>query len=382
MVKYRIIDVKGPRGKGFDRHYPSGKIAHVAPFKRHLPPQLTKGDFKKLVEAEKARVIEKIQTEEKDWAHLSIEYPNLIGLTDEQVENFIKEDCDELYKETQWYPYVVMDFYNHPLIECILPVNINKENYNDFSDYIQKKYPNPQELKKLLHRKKLENYISKIKCYNKEDLEQISITAFNDLSNQIKNIKSPDPAPSLDYHTIYLTSPRGGLETLGTFAYANQLRKETIPFDLDKKLNYSSHEDMFYATSLPYGSIVEVRDIVYLDDICLSGEQQTKAYDTIQKNIESLKLDPKIKPRLHYVALVGSNKVIKDKEGRRVVIPEQETKREWNTVTIGELHDFEKDKKGIFNDVSAIVLPFSIPDGEPHFIARNLYKSIDKYRHL
>ena len=388
MVQYRTIDVKGHPRKSHPRKLKNGiiitvKKSKVKPFKRKLPPKMTKSDFKKLVEASELKEIEKIQVKEKDWAHLSTKYPNIIGITDEDIEDFIKQECNDLPKTNAWDSSLIGYLYNDPLIYSMLPEEMGDSwiSFDHFSEYIQKKYPNPYHLRIELRRKELENYLIKIKCYNKEDLEKVSIKAFDELSTQIKK-SVEDPAPSLYYHTIYLTSPRGGLESLGTFAYANNINKESIPFDLDKKVNLATYKEDLFATSLPYGYTKEVRDIVYVDDICMSGEQQTKAFDTIQKTIESLKLDPKIRPRLHYIALVGSDKVIQDVSGKRTVVPEGYPKKDWATVTIGELHNFDRNKKYDFDDVSAVVFPFTIPDGERHMIARRLYKSIDRYRHL
>lgn len=396
MVQYRVIDVKGHKRKAHKRKM-HGKIfpvkaANVNPSQRNLPPKLTESDFKKLVEAEELKEKEKIQIEEKDWAHLSIKYPNLIGLTDQQIEKFIDDEINDMHSSYDWTNDVLRSMYDNPFIDEFFPEpNGDKwfnKGYKEFSYYVQDKHYNGKSLMKNIRRKELEIYISKMKCYNKEDLEEISKKSYSNLHAEFDKIQNliakgqlpQQELPSLNYDTVYLTSPRGGLETLSTFAYANHISKEIIPFDLDIKSEYSR---TLATNSLPYGRKVEqVRDIIYIDDICMSGEQQTKAYDTLQDTLEKLKVDKNKKPRLHYLALVGSSKVIKEEKGRRVVVPEEETQREWTSVTIGDLHNFEKNKKGDYDDVSAIVFPYSIPDGTHHQIARNLYKTIDKYHHL
>lgn len=275
------------------------------------------------------------QIKEKDWAHLSANYPNLIGFTDEEVEKFI---------------------------EYMIKNKSSKEN----------------------ERKELEEYISKIRCYNKEDFRELSIKMYNEF------IKRNNSQYNYDYNTnktAYVTSPRGGFEVLSTFAYANRLDKSNLPVDFyDREDENPPFTKMYMASrSLPYGaSIKDIDDIVYIDDICMSGEQQDKAYSKLDHMIKGLKISPEERPRLHYMAFVGSKDkiVIDEKTGRRSVEPLQP----WDSVTLGEERDFtytkelnkttgkfdETTKK--YNDISATMFPYGVPDGNRHHKASMLYK--------
>jgi len=48
-------------------------------------------------------------------------------------------------------------------------------------------------------------------------------------------------------------------------------------------------------------------------------------------------------------------------------------KAKWDTFTVGEEYNFKRDGKN-FGKVSAVVFPFSIPDGHRHNTARRLLK--------
>lgn len=400
MVKYRTTMVKKHPRKQHFRTLRSGKTIRVRKTSvqkhpRHLPPKITQTDFKHLRERRELIAKKKQQVEEKDWAHLSIKYPNIIGLTDEQINRFIDSETKRVYElDTKWNDTAVNNFYYYqPKKEEVITLHpeIKAMALEEFSRFVRNNYPGgPQQLREAVRKSMVEKYIAKIKCYNKNDLEELSVKAYkdfwSDLNTKQSDLESKHHAVKAydENYTIYLTSPRGGFDTLSSFAYANHLEKKHTPFDLYPDNSEGPLLTTVGANSLPYGSkIPDVGDIVYIDDICMSGEQQTKAYDEIIRTIETLKIPIHEYPRLHYIALAGSDKVIKEESGRRRVVPEEETERPWESVTIGEVHNIERNPKTYeYHDISAIVFPFSIPDGERHRIARELYRSTDRYRHL
>lgn len=284
------------------------------------------------------------QIKERDWAHLSANYPNLIGFTDEEVEKFI-----EHYISTQY-----------------------------FSESEEKGFNKRR-------KKDLEEYISKIQCYNKEDFRELSIKMFNEFNTRNNSQYNYDYNQN---NTVYVTSPRGGFEVLSTFSYANRLDKKNLPVDFHNRVDEEPPFTKMYmaSSSMPYGSrISDIDDIVYIDDICMSGEQQNKAYEKLDHLIKSLKVSPEERPRLHYMSFVGAKDVTYiDKNSRRRVRPLQP----WDFVILGEERDFSYteiyDKTGRrskkYNDISATMFPYGVPDGERHEIASRLYKYCRKLR--
>jgi hypothetical protein len=275
------------------------------------------------------------QQKELDWSHLSAKYPNIMGLTDEEIEKYI----DSRNQDREW----------------------------------------------------IREYIKHIKCYNRDDLKELSQKAHKDLEKNLEkkliqlSAEEYNTNPFTSSSTVYVTSPRGGLEILSDFAYANDLSKANIPYDFkegEKVISYSPKKTskVLSAESLPYkfDSVEDVNDIVYVDDIYMSGEQSRKAAEELKEKIQEFDTDPEEKVRIHYIALVGNT-----------TNPIEKDAKKWDTFTIADKHTFkrtpyhsieERPKKEWFDDVSAVVFPFSIPDGSRHYIARDLYKKAPKSR--
>ncbi len=166
--------------------------------------------------------------------------------------------------------------------------------------------------------------------------------------------------------TIFITSPRGGFNILGDFGYANRLDKKNFPYDLER-YEFNSVATL-KAESLPYGyNIDDVNDIVFVDDIYMSGEQSYRAYGELEQKIKELNIPKEQQPRLHYMAMVGNKNTTQGKF-------------KWDSFTIGEEYNFRRDGKN-FEGVSAVVFPFSIPDGNRHRIARRLYRNKKRFAH-
>ena len=179
---------------------------------------------------------------------------------------------------------------------------------------------------------------------------------------------------------LFRSSPRGGPEILSNYAYANRLTKSNVPYDFYTDPQAGEYKRLL-SRSLPYGSTTYgVNDIVFVDDICMSGEQQEKAYDELKYTVSEMDVAKEHKPRLHYMAIVGNKNVIFDDESGVGVYGSYH--RPWDSVTIGELHKFSPDHKGEYSGISAAVFPYSIPDGERHESARDLYRSVNQYRHM
>jgi len=259
------------------------------------------------------RVVKK-QVSESDWSHFSNNYPNITGLTDEEIEDFIKNsDGDkEVVKE----------------------------------------------------------YIKHIKCYNQEDIREISKKAYKTFDKTMrKKYQEGEFTEGNPYHedtTIFITSPRGGFDILSDFGYANKLNKKNFPYDLER-YEFSTPSTL-KSESLPYGtSIHDVNDIVFIDDIYMSGEQCGKAYSELEDKIRELNIPKEQRPRIHYMSIAGNKHI-------------SQGKQRWDTFTVGEKFNFRREGKH-FEGVSAVVFPFSIPDGTRHYIARRLYQNKKRFAH-
>ncbi|KKK84495.1 hypothetical protein LCGC14_2782790, partial [marine sediment metagenome] len=129
--------------------------------------------------------------------------------------------------------------------------------------------------------------------------------------------------------TIFITSPRGGFDILSDFGYANRLDKKNFPYDLER---YDFNMTL-KAESLPYGEdITDVNDIVFIDDIYMSGEQAGRAKSELDKKIKELGISKEQRPRLNYMAMVGNKHTSSGKYG-------------WDTFTVGEKYNFRSSGK-------------------------------------
>ena len=294
------------RVKGYRRFDPrAGRIVKVGPYTRMQKVR----DYSYF-----SRVIQK-QESEDDWSHFSINYSNIIGLTDEEIETFIK----------------------------------NTEEPN---------------------RELVKEYIKHIKCYNQDDIREVSKKAFEEFDTIMRDKEmSGKLSPENKYlttRTIFITSPRGGFNILSDFGYANKLSKEYFPYDFERSTFYDT--PTLKSESLPYGKHIEdVNDIVFIDDIYMSGEQCERAYSELRDKIKELNIPDEQKPRLHYITIAGNKH-------------ESRGRHNWNTFTIGNEFSFKRDGKK-FEEVSAVVFPFSIPDGVRHDIARKIYRSKKRFEH-
>lgn len=259
------------------------------------------------------RVI-KTQISKDDWSHLSEMYSNIIGLSDEEIENFIKNTSE------------------------------NKE--------------------------KIREYIKHIRCYNQDDIREISKKMYKDfeaiMNKKAQEGKLTKENPYNEDTTIFITSPRGGFDILSDFGYANELNKRQFPYDLERY--ESGYSQTLRSESLPYGSgINDVNDIVFIDDIYMSGEQCGKAYYELDKKLRELNISNDQKPRIHYMSIAGNEHASQGKAG-------------WDTFIVGEKFNFRR-KGNQFEGISAVVFPFSIPDGEKHHTARRLYREKKRFEH-
>lgn len=273
-----------------------------------------------------------LQSKEKDWSHQSLRYPNIIGLNDKQIQDFIKKQPEG-------------------------------------------------------ERKELELYLEYIRAYTPTDIKELSRELYHEFDTDMKKFNKENPKNAVlknrydSNKTIFTTSPKGGLEILSQFAYANfsEIHKRNLPYDLDRATNIVQDESVkvLRSEALPYAhSINDVNDIVFIDDIYMSGEQSGRALDELRDKLSNLGITPSQHPRLHYIAITGN-----------IEWKTSDNKKQWErkngSFRVGKDYAFSyfspttpENKKA-----SAIVFPFSIPDGSRHRNARRLYRFHKKFPH-
>jgi len=402
----------------------------------------------------------KLQLTELDWTHLSDNYPNLIGVTDEDIENFLftfptskekrrNEDWINMTHLQTNYQVVMsrwqrkltpqkVDFINKSIIPELyndIP-SFNPENYpieflgeikllnkqaRDIKDFIESFYEekisgasfglgerrntyfkSPKENvewgvlhKELLdkidvfetdysflfdkvgderkslrfskEREDVQDVLKRARAYNRSDLLELSQNAFKSFKEKwIENSESTKYTDRDFSKTVFITSPRGGLETLGVFSYANNLDKGNLPYDFIGRENAITEEIILESRSMPYGEINrDIEDLVFVDDIFMSGEQAQKGFQEMVRMLEELDVTQRQeKPRLHYISLIQNKDNVDELLGY-----------EWDTISYGDSFGINEE------EVSGVVFPFSIPDGDHHEALRLLY-SENKNRKL
>lgn len=415
----------------------------------------------------------------KEWVRLSNQYPNLIGITDKQIESFLENFPEEeniisqqKLIEVKWdilNPLSALDSFldeknNEDIIYSKverLYLNLVGDKKNKTDSYLKERYLDMNlysgeeqkvaescynnlsklreeilNLKPSIYKKDTEKikerltnmrplfkeieknfeklntyfleeqrkylisrgvsrkgaiqYLNYIKCFNRNDIADLSKKAFKKWDNKTQTTTKNDRDNPFTLRTAaFVTSPRGGHEILSIFAYVNNLQKLNLPTDfytekkIKKQKRYEEHpvkKDYLMVLSseaLPYGDKIEdINDIVYLDDVYMSGEQYGDALLWLKEDL--LKdVSPEQRPRLHYMSIVGNESYKSD-------IATEKKERKWFSNTFGKVYTFphnfaektEKELKELGNKeeiASAVVFPHAIPDGDHHQIARELY---------
>ena len=83
-----------------------------------------------------------------------------------------------------------------------------------------------------------------------------------------------------------------------------------------------------------------------------------------------LGIKPEEFPRLHYMTIV------RNKDQNFYTFGGK-----WDSITVGEDRSFKEKGTNDFEDLSAVVFPYSIPDGDRHRVARQLYKTEQRFAH-
>lgn len=211
--------------------------------------------------------------EHRYWFPMSIKYPRLKAVTDKDVDDFITYRADRNY------------------------VNIEPHIYEGIKKKLLeegKTFENPIEEKIAIHTHYLEEYFKNYQVYDRDEVFEDSKKLFHKLLLKIKEVENLSEPPStyeLFKNTAFVTTPRGGHELLGIFAYANSLPKQTIPsrirdFTLHSGDEYSLSQLTIKSKSgltwLGGDKMDNIDRVVFLDDIVASGEQTFDALTELQ----------------------------------------------------------------------------------------------------
>ncbi|RLE65096.1 MAG: hypothetical protein DRJ47_06270, partial [Thermoprotei archaeon] len=170
------------------------------------------------------------------WVPLCKEYPNLYGITCEDIDEFI-----DAYIET----------------------------HEDIELYVSERGLEHRVIDKIEEREYLIQYLKHVKCLDRIEVYRACRAIGKRLRSELKlSLDSP--------LNMYLTSPRGGYETLSIFAYANDLMKRNIPVDL-RIVNDKLYGKTIYDLELDTSFDISVCNIIIVDDIIASGQQFCEA---------------------------------------------------------------------------------------------------------
>jgi len=268
------------------------------------------------------------------WVPLCKEYPNLYGITCEDIDEFI-----DAYIE---------------------------QHGDNISDKIEK-------------RKYLIQYLKHVKCLDRIEVYRACRAIGKRLRSELKlSLDSP--------LNMYLTSPRGGYETLSIFAYANDLMKRNIPVDL-RIVNDKLYGKTIYDLELDTSFDISVCNIIIVDDIIASGQQFCAAIRSfcafLLENSEPLFNE--LKNRIYYVTVA-----CRDEPSYICMIESSHNKDKldevildtWNNRTFSfyrtiGIHKFDEiyhTGKPRKLDIITMRFPWGSPDGESDEIIRALYK--------
>jgi len=192
-------------------------------------------------------------------------------------------------------------------------------------------------------------------------------------------------------NTIFITTPRGGLEFLSIFAYANEIQKENLPGDiLDQGeigiVDYAIQElgindesnSRFGLNFLGTGTNSPIKRVVLIDDVIGSGQQQAQAYLSLRHRFPNA--------FLYYATLAGKKPEYRSfdmnniKRDAKISFKSLYSDRGYSDElyideTVG-FNGYLNDKEGLIS----VVYPWAAPDGASDKISRLLINSKDEKR--
>ena len=136
-----------------------------------------------------------------EWVPLCPEYPNLKGVTCEEIESFIDE-----YSSEELEPDGML----------LANMDITSE--------------------KVLPRSLIEEYLHHVICLDRDEIFSICRRLGREIAQKYTGVIRAyltNGQKDISKHAIFVTTPRGGYAALSIFAYANDLEKYQVPSDIE-----------------------------------------------------------------------------------------------------------------------------------------------------
>lgn len=334
--------------------------------------------------------------ESRSWVPLCKSYPNIKGVTCEEIDEFIEKSLPPFFY-SQYYKDEVAEIKKEHK-KLLYSQSIDDTEYDEINDELKERYHDlitdnvcPDELNEdqiyivmtglersdnvikyidtIDHTNSqfVDDYLHHIKVYDRDE----AYTAFKRIGDQIE---ADDPGILHDRSTIFVTTPRGGYEMLSTFAYANDIKdKGQIPSDIiwshlecdgydavhEHEYRTNPHktildEDATYFTEI-YGKdwmdhVSEpVENIFIVDDIIASGDQ-------VHRTVKDLR-------RMFPDASINSVTLCK-RDNTSPALPSEVNKYYTDTPTIG-INEFTslREEGEIDNEYITCLFSHAAPDG-------------------
>ena len=271
--------------------------------------------------------------QESEWMHLSADYPHLVGVTTKQINDYLTLNND--------------------------PTNYKR---GLFANY---------------------------KVFNRDDLfadSQLLLALIK------KKILATEGTVEPLLNTVFITSPRGGLELLSIFAYANHLDKMHFPQLLEEKATPAGFTILASSNALKPNQWNAVKRIVFLDDIIASGEQTRDAigglwtkYSSTDVKLYSASMCKRTYPRewddisspgLREILEKNSVSVYKtiSANGYGALHSELQAGDDDKPVAVADLTEALSEK----NKFISCAFVWSLPDGESDMAMTDLYQFIHR----
>jgi len=285
------------------------------------------------------------------WTPLCPEYPNLYGLTCEDIHQFIED-----------------------FVSGSHAISIKKD----------KSYKIIPLLSESEKRDYIESYLHHVKCLDRIELFDICY----DLGTKLNYILDDRPNEASN---AYITSPRGGYEVLSIFSYANEIPKECIPMD------FRSYNGKLYHLYLYSMDILEeleymdnfTRNIIIIDDIIASGQQFTLSIYNLEQYCRHNNIT--YKPSIFYATIATrkhptwlTQQVRAYEEGSKLIDEEtlsltmdvfnNRTVSYYTTIGIKTFNALYLNNLLDEDHLITLRFPWGSPDGESDQLLRSLYK--------
>jgi hypothetical protein len=181
--------------------------------------------------------------DDRVWAPLCPDYPNLKGVTCDEIDKFVDTKSYTFFTTAKYDQIkddalaVPSDVYDPARIDRLVELLRAMTTPEDFAKHYDenKIYRSTHDIITDIEKQVAadkpsdmtftEDYFHHVKVYDRDE----AYSAFKKVGAQIEEDM---PGTLHDPSTIFVTTPRGGHEMLSMFAYANDIKKENVPSDI------------------------------------------------------------------------------------------------------------------------------------------------------